>query len=130
VAIFRKRDEEEPEGRGESRRERRERSQDQTPAASSGQGMSREVKRMMAKREGAADRLKRTPAQRRQRTKPLQFLREVRGELARVAWPTRTEVVTYTFVVLISVIFFMVIIAGMDYGFAKGVLWLLRRGEQ
>ena len=129
MAIFKRREEDEPEGRGESRRAKRSRPGDQTPSAASGQGMSREIKRMMAKREGAADRLKRTPPQKRTRTKPLQFLREVRGELARVAWPTRTEVITYTFVVLISVIFFMVIIAGMDYGFAKGVLWLLRRGE-
>ena len=128
MAIFRKREEDEPEERGESRRDKRSRG-DQTPSTASGQGMSREIKRMMAKREGAADRLKRTPPQKRTRTKPLQFLREVRGELARVAWPTRTEVMTYTLVVLISVIFFMVIIAGMDYGFAKGVLWLLRRGE-
>lgn len=129
MAIFRRRDEEEPAGRGESRRDKRDRTGDQSQSAASGQGMSREIKRMMAKREGAADRLKRTPPSKRTRTKPLQFLREVRGELARVAWPTRTEVITYTFVVLISVIFFMVIIAGMDYGFAKGVLWLLRRGE-
>ena len=128
MAIFRKRDEEVPEGRGEPRRNKRARPEP-TAAAAQSQGMSREIKRMMAKREVAADRLKRTPAQRRQRTKPLQFLREVRGELGRVAWPTRSEVVTYTFVVLISVIFFMVIIAGMDYGFAKGVLWLLQRGE-
>lgn len=114
MAIFRKRGEEEEPSSGKG-------------SAAAGQGMNREMKRMMAKREGAADRLRR-PVQKKQRTKPLQFLKEVRGELARVAWPTRPEVMTYTVVVLISVAFFMIIIAGMDYVFARGVLWLLRRG--
>ena len=91
--------------------------------------MNREVKRMMKKREGAADRLKRqTPAQaaaRRKRTKPRDFVKEVRGELSRVAWPSRQEVLTYTLVVLVSVSFFMAIIWAMDVAFTKLVVKLI-----
>ena len=35
---------------------------------------------------------------------PLQFLREVRGELRKVAWPTRSEVINYSIIVLVAVI--------------------------
>lgn len=94
-----------------------------------GTGVNREMKRAMKKREGAADRLKRTPtAPSRKRTKPLTFLKEVKGELGRVAWPTRNEVITYSVVVLVTVIFFMVVIAGIDYVALKGVLFLIDRG--
>jgi preprotein translocase SecE subunit len=94
-----------------------------------GPGINREMKRSMKKREGAADRLKRAPtAPSRKRTKPLTFLKEVKGELGRVAWPTRNEVVTYSVVVLVTVIFFMVVIAGIDYVALKGVLFLIDRG--
>ena len=87
--------------------------------------MNRETKRAMKKREGAADKLTRpTPQQvaKRKRTPPRQFVKEVRGELARVAWPNRQEVVTYTVVVLVSVIFFMTVIGLMDYAFTKLVV--------
>jgi preprotein translocase SecE subunit len=94
-----------------------------------GPGINREMKRSMKKREGAADRLKRAPtAPGRKRTKPLTFLKEVKGELGRVAWPTRNEVMTYSIVVLVTVIFFMVVISGIDYVALKGVLFLIDRG--
>ena len=94
-----------------------------------GTGVNREMKRAMKKREGASDRLKRSPtAPSRKRTKPLTFLKEVKGELTRVAWPTRPEVITYSIVVLVTVIFFMVVIAGIDYVALKGVLFLIDRG--
>lgn len=92
--------------------------------------MNREIKRMMKKRERAADRLVRPPAAKRKRTKPLEFIREVRGELGRVAWPTRGEVFTYTVVVLVSVSFFMLIIGGMDFVFTKAVVRLISGGGQ
>jgi len=91
--------------------------------------VNREVKRMMKKREGAADRLKRpTPQQaaaKRKRTKPKDFVKEVRGELARVAWPNRQEVFTYTLVVVVSVTFFMILIWGLDLAFTKLVVKLI-----
>ncbi|MEX2587968.1 MAG: preprotein translocase subunit SecE [Actinomycetota bacterium] len=99
----------------------------QTPP--DGQGMNREMKRMMKKREGAADRLRKPPTvSGKTRTKPRDFLKEVRGELARVAWPTRQEVITYTSVVLVTVAFFMTVIYAIDYVALNGVLFLIERG--
>jgi preprotein translocase subunit SecE len=91
--------------------------------------VNREMKRMMAKREGAADRLRRpTAPPRGKRTKPLAFVKEVRGELARVAWPTRPETITYTLVVIVTVAFFMIVIGAIDFVALKGVLLLIGRG--
>jgi preprotein translocase subunit SecE len=50
------------------------------------------------------------------------FLREVRAELKKVAWPSRNEVFTYTVVVLVSVTFITLFTFGLDYLFGKGVL--------
>lgn len=116
MRMFRRKDEEET-GRGRS-----------APAPSATPGMSREMKRMMKRGERSRDRLVRPPAATRKRTRPRQFLKEVRGELSRVAWPSRKEVFTYTVVVLVSVVFFMSIIGGLDYVFTKGLLELLPRG--
>jgi preprotein translocase subunit SecE len=90
--------------------------------------MSRELKRMLSKRERAADRLVRPPVAKRKRTKPREFIKEVRGELGRVAWPNRREVVTYTIVVLVSVAFFMAVIAVMDFLSGQLVIELISRG--
>ena len=60
----------------------------------------------------------------RERTKPRQFIKEVIGELRKVAWPTRQEVVAYSIVVLVSVVVIATIIFGMDYVFTKAILAL------
>jgi preprotein translocase subunit SecE len=52
----------------------------------------------------------------------VRFLREVRSELKKVAWPSRQEVFTYTVVVLVSVTFITLFTFGLDYLFGKGVL--------
>jgi len=52
----------------------------------------------------------------------VRFLREVRVELKKVAWPSRNEVFTYTVVVLVSVRFVTLVTFGLDYLFGKGVL--------
>jgi preprotein translocase subunit SecE len=62
------------------------------------------------------------PPPHRERTTAKVFVREVRGELKKVAWPTKAEVVTSTIVVLMAVIFMTLLIFGLDYVFAKGVL--------
>jgi preprotein translocase subunit SecE len=64
------------------------------------------------------------PAQTSDRTSPTQFFSEVRGELRKVAWPTKNEVVNSTIIVLIAVVFMTSLIFGADYVFAKGVLFL------
>jgi preprotein translocase subunit SecE len=91
--------------------------------------MNRDMKRMMKKREKSADKLVRPPVpDKRKRTKPRQFIREVRAELKRVAWPTRQEVIAYTVVVLVTVSFFMLIISGLDFLFTKAVVVLIGKG--
>ena len=60
----------------------------------------------------------------RERTKPRQFVKEVIGELKKVAWPTRQEVIAYSIVVLVAVVVVTTIIFGMDYVFTKAILAL------
>ena len=52
------------------------------------------------------------------------FVREVVAELRKVIWPTRKELLTYTAVVVVFVAFMMAIVAGLDFVFAKGVLFV------
>ena len=89
--------------------------------------MNRRTKRQMKRQGGEtpapAERRRPAPAPpHRDRTTAKEFLREVRGELKKVAWPTKAEVVTSTIVVLMAVIVMTLLIFGLDYVFAKGVL--------
>ncbi len=60
----------------------------------------------------------------RERTSPAVFLREVRGELRRVAWPTKAEVVNYSVIVLATLVVLVALIFVLDFVFAKSVLFL------
>ena len=90
--------------------------------------MNREFRRLSKKSTTGERPMVRPPAAKRKRTKPMTFVKEVRAELGRVAWPSRKEVFTYTLVVLVSVVFFMAIIGAMDYAASKGVIWLITSG--
>ena len=68
----------------------------------------------------------RTPVS-KERTAPVQFIREVRAELRKVAWPTRDEVRNYSIIVLIAVILITTLVAVLDYVFGLSVLWLYDR---
>jgi preprotein translocase subunit SecE len=56
------------------------------------------------------------------------FVREVVAELRKVIWPTRKELLTYTAVVVMFVALMLTIVAGLDWVFAKGVLWVFGDG--
>ena len=99
--------------------------------------MNRESKRMMQRQEALGpDRApgieRRQPASRQSgepERKPLpersvEYLREVRGELQKVAWPGRTEVANYTVVVFVTIVLLTALVFGLDYAFAKGVIYL------
>ena len=58
----------------------------------------------------------------KQRTSPRQFLREVRSELRKVAWPARKELISYSVVVLVSVSIITLYITGLDYVFGQLIL--------
>ena len=78
-------------------------------------------------RKAAAPRPQVKPAgapTKKERTKPRQFVKEVGGELRKVAWPTRQEVVAYSLVVLVSSIVIAALIFGMDFVFTKAILTL------
>ncbi len=91
--------------------------------------MNRQTKRLMqrqkADRPRAPERRARPqPAPQRERVGPRQYLAEVRGELRKVAWPTRQEVINSTIIVLIAVTVLTSLIFGYDYASSKLVLFL------
>jgi len=51
--------------------------------------------------------------------RPRKFIQDVRGELIRTTWPSRTQVWSTTVVVVIAVIFFGCYLSGCDWIFAK-----------
>jgi preprotein translocase subunit SecE len=52
------------------------------------------------------------------------FFREVIGELRKVIWPTRKDLLTYTAVVVVFVAIMMTLVGLLDVGYAKGVLYI------
>jgi len=88
--------------------------------------LNREQKRML-KRQGALDE-KGAPARavrqsRRERVGPVQYLREVRDEMRKVAWPSRPEVIRYSLIVTACVIVYMVFVGGIDFGLRHVAEW-------
>ncbi len=55
------------------------------------------------------------------------FLRDVRAELRRVAWPSRAETLNSSVVVLVAVVVLTAAIFGMDTAFSKFVLYLFKQ---
>jgi preprotein translocase subunit SecE len=92
--------------------------------------MNRQTKRMMAKQGTDAPRKpdqRRQPASnapKREKIGPREYLGEVRGELKKVAWPTKKEVINSTIIVLIAVVIMTTLIFGFDYLSSKFVLFL------
>ena len=66
-----------------------------------------------------------TPAWRR----AFRFLREVREELAKVLWPTGKQLLTYTIVVVVTVVLLGAFVYGLDLGlsFLTSRLFVHRR---
>ena len=93
--------------------------------------MNRQQKRLLQKQgeidaEGAPVRTRGRQASTSptERTSPTQFLREVRGELRKVAWPSRDETVNYSIVVLVTVVVLTAMIYGLDWVFSTFILEL------
>ncbi|MBV9205415.1 MAG: preprotein translocase subunit SecE [Actinobacteria bacterium] len=77
--------------------------------------MATQTRGEAAEKRGGAGRA----AKRGSRTTPALFFRQMVGELRKVIWPTRKELVTYTVVCLAFVVFMVVIVTSLDYGFTK-----------
>ena len=94
---------------------------------------NRQMKRMMQRQghvgaDGApvARETKQRPSARapKDRVGFAEYVRQVRAELRKVAWPTRAEVISYSILVFIALMILTGIIFGLDYAFGKGVIWL------
>jgi preprotein translocase subunit SecE len=86
------------------------------------------MKRAQRRQGTAVDRARAATTARRpqpaeqKRTGIRQFLKEVRQELKKVLWPTRRELITYTIVVLVTVVVLTTYVFGLDVVFSKFVL--------
>ena len=102
-------------------------------------GMNRQMKRQMQRQGQLAedgspavqtrDRRQQRPQPRqaaRERAGALQFVRDVRAELRKVAWPTRNEVANLSLVVLVTLILLVGLIFVLDLAFAKAVLYIFK----
>ncbi|WP_419944306.1 preprotein translocase subunit SecE [Candidatus Poriferisodalis sp.] len=59
-----------------------------------------------------------------ERAGPAQFVGEVRSELRKVIWPTRSELVNYSVVVFVTIVVLTAMIAGFDWVLGEAVLRL------
>jgi preprotein translocase subunit SecE len=66
------------------------------------------------------------PREKTERTGFVQFFREVRDELRKVAWPTKAETINYSIIVLVAVVLLTALIFGVDWFFARAVLNLFK----
>lgn len=91
--------------------------------------MNRQQRRMLQKQgelgpDGEPARQRRAaPQQARSaddRATAAEFVKEVRAELRKVAWPSREETINYTTVVLITLVLITALIFCLDWVFAKG----------
>jgi len=95
--------------------------------------MNRQAKRMMQRQkattqdrvEAARQRRQVAAPERRKRVPWRQFLKEVRLELRKVIWPTKKELIGYTIVVLVAVVFLTSLVFGLDLGFSKSLLRII-----
>jgi preprotein translocase subunit SecE len=52
------------------------------------------------------------------------FYRQIVAELRKVVWPTRSELITYTSVVIVFVVVIIALVTVIDWGFNKGVSYV------
>lgn len=100
--------------------------------------MNREQKRAMQKAgqvnaDGSqvTTRDRKAPAQRlkSERTRPVEFVREVRAELKKVSWPTKQEVIRYSTIVLVALVLFTAFVFVVDLAFGEFFRQLLDPGS-
>jgi preprotein translocase subunit SecE len=95
--------------------------------------LNREQKRMLRKRGELTEdgepaqgqrRAPRAPAPNEQRVGAAEFAREVRAELRKVAWPTRSETINYSIIVLVTLVVLTTLVFAIDWVFSNAVLKL------
>jgi preprotein translocase subunit SecE len=90
--------------------------------------LNREQKRQLRKmgaldEKGKVQRAPRQQPKKKDRVGVVQYLREVRDEMRKVAWPTRPEVTRYSIVVIITVVIYTALVGGLDYFFGQFSEW-------
>jgi len=90
--------------------------------------LNREQKRQLRKmgaldEQGKPTRAQRQPKKKSERVGPRQYLREVRDEMRKVAWPKQPEVKRYSIIVIITVIVYTALVGGLDFVFAEFSQW-------
>jgi len=58
--------------------------------------------------------------------KALSFIKEVRGEMSRVVWPTKNDVVKYTLLVVVLSLVVAIIIGSVDLGLVRLLDYFIR----
>jgi preprotein translocase subunit SecE len=90
--------------------------------------LNREQKRQLKKMgalddDGKVQRVARTQPKKKDRVGPVQYLKEVRDEMRKVAWPKRPQVTRYSLVVVVTVIVYTALVGGLDYLFGRLGEW-------
>ena len=91
--------------------------------------LNREQKRQLRKmgaldEQGKPARAQRQPPKKKtDRVGPRQYLREVRDEMRKVAWPKGPEVKRYSIIVIITVVVYTALVGGFDYLFGELSQW-------
>jgi len=101
--------------------------------------MNRETKRMLQRQgqlgeDGQPTRQRRqappTPKPKEQRQAPVawarSFTRETIGEMKKVVWPSRQDVINYSIIVFVMLVLLTAMIGGLDYGFTRAALRVFR----
>jgi len=85
------------------------------------------MRRLQEKEEERARKRRQQGSRQRQRERIgfRQYVREVRQELKKVAWPTRQETTTFSVVVLVVSSVLTAVTFGFDFGAKETVLWFL-----
>jgi preprotein translocase subunit SecE len=86
----------------------------------------RTLKRMGALDEKGAPTRAPRPTVTKERTGPRQYLREVRDEMRKVAWPRRPEIQRYSMIVIITVVIYTAFVGGIDYLMSLVTGWFYR----
>jgi preprotein translocase subunit SecE len=63
----------------------------------------------------------------RKRTTPIQFTREIRDEMRQVAWPSRSELINYTSVVITTLAIMIGLIFVLNLGFGRLITLLFNK---
>lgn len=93
-------------------------------AAGGGSGSGSRVTTTTQTESSSSGRKSRDVVAKEERTSPAQFVREVRTELRKVSWPTRSEVINYSLVVFFTVVVLTAFIGLLDWVFSTLVLEL------